>query len=481
MKRTQQLHACVFLVRDFPLPGWHMRAKMRDPFFAAPRTVPIYVYFATTELVEHLAAAWAAFVIQKSANETEFQNVVSIEYLPCFLHNCHTPSFRMALFYHPRLKFTIIPLHKGLILLKGLPGEARVLLESIQDPQGQTDSLLPLADACLESGDATAAILLLKGSFNLDPLGREDLGRAESLLRAEAAAGADDSVGPALEAAIERHPDDPALFILAAVRSSLQNDIETSVAALTKAIDLTDGPHHSVFQTELGRLYARRERFVDAAEQFGQAWGDDASHPAAVPMLLALFNSRQYRKALDLARKIREVDGPTPRVVIDIEADIFGYVGDARSALLRHCELCAREDSTPDDRVRLALAQFRSGERDAALETILELHASELGHDSQALMKLAHMKRFLGATDYLDDAYLARRYGLSDPDAHLGYFILFQGRDKEWEDPEIVGPGCAISIKSDEGEQWWQIIEMGEERYGTRDLSPEDDLAQRLQ
>ena len=225
-------------------------------------------------------------------------------------------------------------LHKGLILLKkGLPGEARVLLERIQDPQVQTDSLLPLADAYLESGDATAAILLLKGSFNLDPPGREDLGRAESLLRAEAAAGADDSVGPALEAAIERHPDDPALFILAAVRSSLQNDIEASVAALTKAIDLTDGPHRSVFQTELGRLYARRERFVDAAEQFGQAWGDDASHPAAVPMLLALFNSRQYRKALDLARKIREVDGPTPRVVIDIEADIFW--------LRRGCQKCS--------------------------------------------------------------------------------------------------------------------------------------------
>ena len=175
-------------------------------------------------------------------------------------------------------------LHKGLILLKkGLPGEARMLLESIQDPQVQTDSLLPLADACLESGDATAAILLLKGSFNLDPPGREDLGRAESLLRAEAAAGADDSIGPALEAAIERHPDDPALFILAAVRSSLQNDIEASVAALTKAIELTDGPHRTVFQTELGHLYARREQFVDAAEQFGQACGDDALPSGCCP------------------------------------------------------------------------------------------------------------------------------------------------------------------------------------------------------
>ena len=377
---------------------------------------------------------------------------------------------------HPAALF-----HKGLILLKnGLPGEARLVLESIQDPQIQADSLLPLADACLESGDATAAIALLKGSFNLDPPGREDLGRAESLLRAEAAAEADDTVGPELEAAIERHPNDPALFILVAVRSSLQKDLETAETALTKAIELADAPHRSVLQTELGHLHARRERFQDAADQFGQACGDDASHPAAVPMLLALFNSRQYREALDLARKVREVEEPTPRVVIDIETDIFGYVGDARNAVLRHRELCAREDSTPDDRVRLALAQFRCGDRDEALETIHEIDASELAHDSQALMKVAHMKRFLGATDDLEDAYLARRFGLSDADAHLGYLALFQGRDKDWEDPEVVVPGCAVRITSDEGEQWWQILEEAEERSQPHDLFSEDDLAQRL-
>ena len=377
---------------------------------------------------------------------------------------------------HPAALF-----HKGLILLKkGLPGEARLVLESIQDPQIQADSLLPLADACLESGDATAAIALLKGSFNLDPPGREDLGRAESLLRAEAAAEADDTVGPEIESAIERHPNDPALFILVAVRSSLQKNLESAEAALTKAIELADAHHRSVLQTELGHLYARRERFQDAADQFGQACGDDASHPAAVPMLLAMFNSKQYRGALDLARKIREVEDPTPRVVIDIETDIFGYTGDARNAVLRHRELCAREDSTPDDRVRLALAQFRCGDRDGALETIHVIDATELAYNSQALMKVAHMKRFLGADDYLEDAYMARRIGLDDPDAHLGYLALFQGRDKDWQDPEAVGPGCAVRLTSDEGDQWWQILEESEERLQPHDLSVKDELAQRL-
>ena len=377
---------------------------------------------------------------------------------------------------HPAALF-----HKGLILLKrGLAREARMVLGSIQDSEIGADLLLPLADACLQSGDATAAIALLKDSFSLDPPGREDLGRAESLLRAEAAAEAEDTVGPELESAIEHHPNDPALFILVAVRSSLQQDLETAEAALTKAIELADPPHRSVLKTELGHLYARRERFQDAADQFGQACGDDASHPAAVPLLLALFNCRRYREALDLAGKIRDMGDPIPRVVIDIETDIFGYVGDARNAVLRHRELCAREDSTPNDHVRLALAQFRGGDRDGALATIREINASELAQDSQALMKVAYMKRFLGATDYLEDAYLARRSGLSDPDAHLGYLTLFQGRDKDWEDPEVVGPGCAVQITSDEGEQWWQILEGIEERSQPHDLSSEDELAQRM-
>ena len=371
--------------------------------------------------------------------------------------------------------------HKGLLLLKkGLAREARRWIEGIQDPEVRSDLLLPLADACLESGDATAATDLLRGSFKLDPPESEDFGRAQSLLKAEAAAGTDDSVGPAIEAAIERFPNDPVLFALAAVRSSLRGDTGATESALIKAIDLADEPFRQVLQAQLGRLYEGVDRFAEAAEQFSRACGDDASHPDAVPMLLSLSNSGQYRKALELARKIREVVDPIPRFVVVLEAQILGYVGDVRAAVLRHHELCYRKDSVPDDQVRLAWAQFRCGERDAALETILDIDVSELGRDSQALMKLALLKRFLGATDYMYDAYLSRRYGLNDPDAHLGYFSLFPGQDEEWEEPVVVKPGCSVRIKDEEEEQWWHILEDGEEPNGPRELSPDDGLAKRL-
>ena len=370
-------------------------------------------------------------------------------------------------------------LHKGLLLLKkGLASEARSWIEGIQDPEVRSELILPLADACLESGDATAAIDLLRDSFKLDPPEKEDFGRAQSLLQAEAAAGTDDSVGPLIEEALERFPDDPALFALVAVRSSLKEDTEAAESALNKAIDLADAPFRQVLQGQLGRLYEGVERFADAAEQFSKACGDDPAHPDAVPMLLSLSNSGQYRKALDLARKIRDVVDPIPRIVIDVEAAILGYVGDVRAAVLRHHELCSREDTAPGDRVRLASAQIRCGEREAALETILNVDVSGLGHDSRALMNLAHMKCSLGATGYMNDAYLARRYGLSDPGAHLGYVRLFLGWSEEWEEPVVVEPGCSVRIKDEE--QWWHILEDGEEPNGPRELSPEDGLAQRL-
>ena len=369
--------------------------------------------------------------------------------------------------------------HKGLLLLKkGLASEARRFIEGIQNPEVRSELILPLADACLESGDPTTAIDLLRGSFKLEPPEKEDFQRAQSLLQAEDAAGIDDSVGPLIEEAIERFPHEPTLFALAAVRSNLKEDTEAAESALNKAIDLADASFRQVLQGQLGRLYEGVDRFADAAEQFSKACGDDPAHPDAVPMLLSLSNSGQYRKALDLARQIRNVVDPIPRIVIEVEAAILGYVGDVRAEVLRHHELCAREDTVPVDRVRLASAQIRCGEREVALETVLNIDVAGLGHDSQALMNLAHMKCSLGAPSYICDAYLARRYGPNDPATHLGYFGLFLGWSEDWEEPVVVEPGCSVRFKDEE--QWWHILKDGEEPNGLRELSSDNDLAQRL-
>ena len=378
---------------------------------------------------------------------------------------------------HPEAK-----LNKGLVLLKEhRPGEARALLQSIQDSELRDSALLPLADACMQSGDAPAAVSLLQGSFKLDPPGREDVGRAESLLHAEAAAGAGDSVGPALETAMCQFPEDPGLLLLHATRNNLRGDKEAAESALIQASDLVEEPHRQAIQAQLGHLYWSMERFADAATQFSEASGDDASHPVAVPMLISLTKSRQYGKALKFVEKIRELDDPPPSVVIEAEAGMLEYVGDVAAAALRYQELCSCGDSTQYDRMRLAVVQFRCGERETALQTAVEIDTSEFKDNPQALIKLAYLKRFLGTTDYLDDAYLARRYGQNDPVAHMGYFTLFQGIDNQVVEPQAVGPGCAVRIRSGEEEHWWYILEEGEESHGPQYLSPESDPAQRLE
>ena len=133
-------------------------------------------------------------------------------------------------------------------------------------------------------------------------------------------------------------------------------------------------------------------------------------------------------------------------------------------------------------RSNLQFAQFRSGERETALRTISRIHVSDLCGDPQsilALTDLAQLKRMLGLPDHLDDAYLARRCGLSDPAVHLRFVGLFLAHDKDWTEPDSAGPGCAVRLESESAAgQWWQIVDEGEEPRDSYDLRPEDELAQ---
>ena len=163
-----------------------------------------------------------------------------------------------------------------------------------------------------------------------------------------------------------------------------------------------------------------------------------------------------------------------------MEAQILEQAGDIRAAVQRLEEICSRDDGTPGDRVRLAAAQFRCGERAAAIETALDVSASELCDDPRSIVKLAQLKLQLGEEGYLEDAYVARRCGINDPDVQLVYMGLFLARDREWVEPETVGPGCAVLLKGESGERWWQVLDDGEEPRTDSELLPSHDLAARL-
>ena len=371
--------------------------------------------------------------------------------------------------------------NKGILLLKeGRPEEARSALEIIQDPEGLPDVVLPLAEACLESGDPNAAIGLLRSNLKLDPPSWEEARRADVLLRAEAETGDEDSVGPILAASLKKYPDDSSLLRLDAMRSQILRDLGRAETMYVRAIESASIPEREMILTELGSFYENQERFSEAADLFGEVVRDNVFHPAAVPLLVCLYNSGRRREALVLARRIRGTLTEVPQVVIELEVQILQYIGDVRAMAMRLEEVASRSASSPFDQVRLAMAKFRCGDRDATLALLQGIDVSELTSDPQALMKLAYLKRFLGELNYVEDAYQARSYGINDPVVHLEFFRLFQGMQKDWVEPEVVEPGCVVRLMREGEEQWWRVPEDGEEIEGRRVLSPDSSLTQQL-
>ena len=372
--------------------------------------------------------------------------------------------------------------NKGLLLLyNNEPVAACAVLESIEDPARRQDAVVPLAEACLMADDAAAAVKLLGGTLSLEHPTWEDIRRGEALCRGEAAVGHDDSVGPALEVALVQRPDDARLLALAAARRKIVGDPDGAESFLVEALEYADDLDREMVLVKLGTLYQELGRFGEAADLLDEAVNGVALHPAAVPLLECLVKSMRLRKALDWARRIRKTDRQEPRIAMDVEAQIVDYIGDTHAALLCRKELCSRDDATATDKVELALIQIRCAQREAARETVLGIDTQELQALPQSLLAVAQLKRMLGVSGHLEDAFLARRCGLDDPAIHLGYVGLFLGNEAGLVEPEFVGPGSAVRLKTDsEEEDWWNILDAGEEPKELNDLLPTDDLAKRL-
>ena len=372
-------------------------------------------------------------------------------------------------------------LNKGMLLFgQGMYDQAKPLLDKVVDSETQVNVSLLLAETYLALGDSTAAADILRDKLELDSPDWDDIWLAEALMRAEVGAGVGDSVGPILETEITQNPADPRLLTLAARHKQILEETEEAERLLKSALEHAQEQDRRTIQTEIGLFYESMERFVEAAETFGEIADGNASHPVAVRVLICLFNSGQRRKALELARAMRDSNVPQLRAVAEVEALIFDFVGDMPGLLSCINELCALPDSTPSDQVRLALTYLRCGERDKSRETVLDINPSELSQEPQYILKLAELKQTLGIGGFLDDAYLARRIGINDPDVHLGYFILFHSLDEDLERPTTIRRGCAALLKNEDESKWVYILDEEGEPHNINEITPRNELAQLL-
>ena len=371
--------------------------------------------------------------------------------------------------------------NKGLCLLgAGRAADARATFEVIQDLERREDSLLPLAVALLEAGDAAAAVEMLQGTLSLDCPTWNDVHRAEILRRAAREAGLEDPLGAFLKDALVQNPYDPKLLTLSALGRSADGDVEESDDIIRRALEHASDSDLRVIPEFLAQHYQRQGRFSEAADQLALVVNGVASHPSAINLLLSLVRSTRIREALSWVKKMRAADLLTPRIVMDVEVDLLHEAGDIRSALSCLEEICSRSDVRPFDRVRLGAAQFRCGQKEDARSTVARIKAVDLREEPSGAMLLAQLKLLLNVPAYLDDAYVARRYGIDDATIHLGYSAMFMGDTDERDNPDIVGPGCAVQLKAGPKEQWWYILDDSEETLRSHDLASDEDLAQRL-
>ena len=376
-----------------------------------------------------------------------------------------------------------VMLVRGLVLMSDAKyDEARRAFEIVRENDPSRDVSAPLAEACLRSGDVRAAGLLVANKLRPEDIGPEDLWKAELVCQVEVATGEDDSCWSGFDLGLDVEPSNPWLLSVAAIRSRVGGDFNRAEECFQKALGLTSGTERSEILFRLGGLYQQMQRFADAADTYREMVGDSALHPVALELFICLFNAKRTREALEWARRIRAASEEAPKLVIDAEAQILEAAGDLPAAVSLREQICSRDDATALDKVRLAIAHLRCGDREASKSTVIEIVPRELRTDAPVLLELAKLKRMLGMSGWLEDAYSARRFGGDDPDTHVAYFGMYALHESEIRVPEIVEQGCAVCLWNQHTDEsrWWLLLEAGEDPQGQHELRSSDELAQRL-
>ena len=258
-------------------------------------------------------------------------------------------------------------------------------------------------------------------------------------------------MGPLLDEALQRSPEDPRLLLLAARRHVLRGQDDAAETSFLRAIERSGESDRGRFRLGLAAFYSQQDRYSDAADQYGQVVNGDVLHPGAIELLRSLRNGKRLREALAWARTIREQHPHPPKSALDTEVQILNYVGDVHVAAERWAASCSRDDATPQDRLKLAQSLLWCGERNKAVAAVRDIDASEFRSEPRDLLGLAQLKHLLGESEYLEDAYAARRYGIADASVHHGYFGLFMSKEEDLariHRSKLEGAGCRLAESS---------------------------------
>ena len=357
------------------------------------------------------------------------------------------------------------------------PGAALEALRRAPDVFDEHANSALIAELLIESNRAMDAVSLLDGAFeNFQeaPTKRRAF-EAATLGRAYIASG----MLLALEAKLtvfEEGQSDPLPAWLLGICAKARGDIPGAVELLESAQRESSDPDIVAWvASDLAPLLRDLQRFREAARQY-EIVVDGPQHPWARSLLVCHVNAQEFKPALDLARAMIEAN-ESRALALDAQTKVLARIGDFDGAVASQRRLIATT-STAAAEVELAVLLVRIGDLEEARRTVSTMPKGQLSEDPAALMKLASVQAALGDRDAIETAYQAQRLGPKDPDLLRAFLSLSLTSDGP--DPDVVGPGCAVTLDLDGTETTYVVLEQGEEPRSGSDLPLDDDLTQSL-
>lgn len=307
-----------------------------------------------------------------------------------------------------------------------------------------------LAAAYIEAGQFKKAVGLLTLSFEARPDDPDQIATAELLLVAHQKMYDQSAVVDLLKTISNTWPNQVEAIAVLAGFHSRQGSFDQAIQLFREAVDLAEDPLRTKLVFKVAYNLYQAGRYAEAVDTLRPIVKRDRDNQDLRLFIVCLYNSEQFDEALVLAQFIRQVKGVVIGVS-EIEALILEKGGNVFLAKEIWWQLSRDYPDNVSFRVHVAYAEWRSGNSDAAKQTILGISYEKTSKDAALLINIARLRSFLRLPQVLFYAYQARRIAINNPDIHVQYMMLClhsEGAEQREAQvaPEVVGVDTAVTL-----------------------------------
>jgi cellulose synthase operon protein C len=383
------------------------------------------------------------------------------------------------------------PRHINALLNRGLlasqQGDAKLAVKCLTTiPEEQWDNymvFLPLAEAHLKENEPDKALTVLD-RIPEDSKSRHFNEVFTLTAQAYLKSGAHEKLNRYQQQTLDDHPNDPVLLEAVAFIEYLQDKRDEALQCLLDAHQHAAGRDRERLALRIASHYFDAGNFEKAIHFYTEVENVLAADtPFARQYLIALYKSQQYAQAYQAAQDLKAHGSKHP-TVLEILAWIYEQTGDLSAASKVYSELALLQPDRPQYVVSQARAEFRSGNKEAALE-LLSRVKHILIEDATILMEVAEMLTFLGEKNgVMRLAYCARQLGFNQPDIHLAYVQIFNCHSlsdpSAFEADTVVGDTSVLVREALTDPYWLTFLSNLPADRGRNEFSISDPMAQAM-